>query len=644
MVDPTYSQELRTAFGGSYLLEDAPDVPPSRALLAENVSYIPGFVQTRLGFSQAYDPNEPMSALFNWISSLGDLLLWFRTSDRSVRLIDIASPSVQTVISGDLLGYAATFANAGARLYAAFFAASGLGASGARVISYQGAAYVNDLCFRPPITYVPSAPTETTTGTVTQGVHNLAYRIEYRSGFITRPSPDTGVGTPSVSTFTPVPFASAGGQNLVWTLNTTWPTGAVNVYLLMTPVANPSQYFFVPGAVQAVVGGVASAITFTVDIADELLFATGQDSTSALFLLTNTVVDTPPFFPSVVGTHGDRMFYVTTVSDNIGNSSGAVYMSDKGAYQEIAADKSLIQLPGQLDISTAISLNGLFYMFGPQWTYETLDNGSDPVTWAAAKLVDGKRGTPSPRGVEKSPSGNYAWVAVPQDGLYYFQAGYANLPISYFQTPDWNRINWDAAEVLQIKDDPGIKKVYVMAALDDATTPSHMLTWDYTNGFTPDVTNYSLDSLQDYDLGAMEVVKNGLTGMPTGIPQKKELWIGSSSNAPILRRNSSNDTDPYLDDSMPIFSNYETSLFPRQGTRGEVYQHHGADIRVKGEGTLQARAYTLDHDQSFDLLDTSLSANPGKIVHRGVDLISEGVSYLFTQGLNLIVDGDFETV
>ncbi len=608
------------------------------------MEYKPGSVSSRLGFSIAYAANLPISALYNWISSLGNNLVFYTTSDNSVHLVDITTPSDVVVIPGDLLGAAAIFSPAGARLYAAFFSSTGTGASGARVITFQNSAYVNDLCFLPPITYVPPAPTEPGVGTITAGLHYLAYRIEYRSGFITRPSPDSGNGTPGPSTFQPISFTAAGSKNLSWTLTTTWPPGAVNVYMIMTPVANPAQYFLVPGAVQPVVGGVSSAITFTIDISDDILFAQAVDSTNSIFLLTNSTVGVPPFFPVAVVAHGSRMTYITVVNDSVGNPSGAIYVSGRSAFQEITPDLSLIQLPGFNQITTAISLDGVYYMFGPQSTYRTIDNGSDPVTWPAPALVDGRRGTLAVKGALVAPSGTYAWVAS-QDGLYFFQGVFSPLPISYYQTPDWNRINWDAAQVVDIKDDPTVKKIYVIAPLDDAVTPSHILTWDYTQGFSPEQSAYSLDTIRNYNLGAIEVVKNTLSGMPIGVPQRKELWVAPSDATAILRRNSINDTHPWRDNNQPVASQWESSLFPHLGSGGgEVYQHHGADIRIKGNGPVSVVAYELDHSQQYDLLDIQCVAQPGEIIHRGLDFVSEGCSYRFAQStsdLNLIADPDF---
>lgn len=612
-------------------------------MVSDNVEFLPGQVRTRLGFGVAFDADINMSALYNWISSLGNLLLWYQRSDNSVQLIDISTPVTTQVIPGDLLGVSAYFSEAGARLFCTFYALDSTGASGARVISFVDPSFVQDLAFLPPITYVPSDPSEPGSGSVTAGLHYFGYRIEYRSGFITRPSPDTGNGVPGPATFDPLGFTTAGGANLSWTLNTAWPAGAINVYAIMTPVANPAQFFFVPGAVEPVVGGTTMSITFDIDISDDLLFSTGVDVTNSIFFLTNTVTNVPPFFPSTVFTHGNRMCYVTTVSDSNGNQTGAIYASNRGAYQEIAPDLSLIQLPGFKNIIAAISLDNVMYIFGPQWTYRTIDNGSDPDTWPTPGLVDARRGTLSVKGAVVSPAGTYAWVGVPGDGLYFFQGVFPSLPVSYYQSDVWSRINWDVPQTFDIKDDPQVKNVYVMVALDGATTPSHLLRWDYTNGFSPEAVNFSMDFIQNYNIGCMEVVRNTLTGMPDGVPQKKELWVGPSDAAPILRRKSVEDDDPYLDNDFPIFANWESSLFPRQGTRGEVYQHAGGEYRIKGDGKTDITIYTLDHSQSFECLQVDLEEAPGKIIHRSFSLISEGVSHLITQGKNLIENSSFET-
>lgn len=651
MVDPSYRKVLGKSFGGAWTLQDSTQVPHTNALQAQNVMYTRGAggvqVGTRLGFSQAFNTPDQISAMYNWVSDIGNFLFWYRISDHSIQYIDVVNqPSAQvSAIPIDLQGIAANFTPAGARLIISVFKPDGSAATGARILTYQSGSFVYDRAFRPPITYVPPAPVETAGGNVTAGLHYFGYLIVYRTGFITRPSPDTGVGFPSVNTFIPVIAITSGGTYLTWTLTTIWPVGAIAVIPIMTTATNPAQWLIPQGLSQPVVGGVSSAVTFVINIQDQLLISTGQDVTPNLTLVTNNVFDSAQIKPSVVLTHGDRAVYVVTLANSVGGISSALLVSAIGAYQNLDYALSLIQLPGQRAITTCMSLDGALYILGPQWTYQTVDNQGDPSSWATPKLVDGARGTLAIRGVQVSPSGTYGWVAS-QDGLYYFQGVFTPLPISYYQDNMWSRINWNAAQAVQIKDIPHLHKVIVMACIDGATLPNVMLTWDYTLGFGPTNGNFSFDFLQSYNLGAMEAVDNGLPGMVSAASQQQELWLGSSSPGQgILRNNQPTDANPYFDNGNPIFSLYETGLYPPEGTRtarGEIYDHHGADYRITGNGSVQPTAYTLDHAQKFDMTLIPLSPTPGLMPHRGFVAVGEGVSHLFSQGQNLVHDGSFE--
>lgn len=634
MIDSTSQALTVKDFGGALTLSDPLEVPQGYALIARNVEYVARQVQTRKGFkvaSASFEVNAATS-MFNWISSLGNYLVRFNPANRFLRIDNITTPASSALISIDLVGYAATHANAGARLYHAIFNTSGRGAIGGYVSSYQSSAFVSDVILPGPITYTPSAPTEPLAGFITAGLHRIGYRIEYRAGFTGRPCPDSGVGTPSTTTFVPISFTASGSKNCSITLNTTWPTGAVRVHIIMTPTDNLNRYLMVPGASAAVVGGAASSVTIAFSIADDDLLNNNPDEVSdSLNFLTNTVGGTAPFFPSVVFTHGDRMGYVTTVLDNVGNASGALYMSDIGKYQQLSADNHLIQLPGRLDVNTGISLDGAVYIFGPQWTYRTTDNGSFPVTWPTPALVDGRRGTLATRGVEVSPSGTYAWVA-DTTGLYLFVGAYPDLPISFEQgAAEWARINWGVAHTLQIKDYTDKKKVAVMAALDSATSPSHLLTWDYSNGKEFNRVRFSLDNINGVSMGAMEIVQNTLPTAPTAANKTKELWVGSSNAAAIYRNTSANDTGAYRDGTLGVDAQYRTSFFKPKGEE-ILWQHQGAHVRARGNGDLAVTAYSPDNLFNYQQpSNLALFTTPGDEAFLPLDLIGEGVCYDFAQ-------------
>jgi hypothetical protein len=529
MIDPTWPKATVTDFRGSQDALDDCDIGPGRAKLSQNVEFFKGVVRTRYGYGTAYEADESTCALFNWISGLGNYLVWFSAGlgVRACKLTDdppIAA-TIGAIATAGVEG--ASFAQSGPRLYVAPFGTAGAAVGAGCVVGYRSAAFFSDTMFAPPIAYTPAAPTEPSAGYITVGSHRIGYIIEHRSGYIGRPSPDVGTGTPAVQTFTPVTFVAAGSKNLSIVLNpTTWPTSAAKVHIIMSPVSNPNLYFFVPGATATVAGGASDPKTIVWSVADEDLIATGAEATDNLFFMSSTVAGTAPFNPSVLIPFGDRMGYVTTVNDINSNATGIVYFSNRNNHQQLSADKHGVQLPGQLDVITGFSMGSVVYLLGPTYIYATSDTGSDPVEWPLPSLVDGRRGTTAPRGVALSSTGQYAWVAN-ESGLWLFDgSSYASLPVSYYNL-DWKRINWAAAATLQLTDDPAAKRVYVLAALDGVSTPSHILTWDYTNGMTADRISYSLDVVGgSYAPSSICLVQNELVDAATAAKYGIEVWLG----------------------------------------------------------------------------------------------------------------------
>jgi len=634
MIDGNWSKSKVTAFSGARTLGDPTGVSPPFALQAANAEFDADDVVTRTGFGVAHDPDQAMTAMTNWLSSLGVYLVWF-TPGTGVRLIDIASPSPATVHS-TAGGAAAAFADAGARLYTAIFGTDGLGATQAVVLNYQSSAFHADKLFPAPLTYTPSAPTEPAAGRVTAGAHYLGYAIEYRHTGPLRLCPDSGVGSPSRTTFQRVTFTAAGAKNAKWTLNTTWPADAVRVHVAMTPVSNPNLYIFVPGAYADVTGGAGESHDITFDISDdELLELQGyNDATEHQLYMAQTAGGTGPFNPSSMFAHGDRMVYITTIDDLAGNSYGAAFVSNRNAFQRLTLENHLIQLPGQLNITTGMSLQGGLYLLNDNQTFVTADNGADPVQWPTPRLIDGRRGTKAPRGVTVAPSKNYGWVA-DEAGLFCFVGGaYSDLPISYYQESWWKRINWAYAYQVQVVDDAPNHRVCVLVPLDSATTPSHLLTWDYSVGKTAQKAKFSAWYFAGYDPGAIAVVQNDLSGAAVSSAGKKELWLGPSDTDAILRKMQTDETNPYRDNANEIIDfTYETALLPeRRGKRTQVLAHHGALWRITGSGSLAMTIQNQDATETATIEGETLSASPGKEIWKPTYLLGEQANYLLELG------------
>ncbi len=629
-----------TSFGGPWLLPDPSMVTTQGALLARNVEYSAGQVGTRLGFkaitfssttfasSGMYAWYAPMYG--NYGSAYSDVnLVTLKEGAFGDKLHIYNVKSTTEIGSFDAPGVALggmSCVGVGLRLYVVFFDNNQQGAETAWVGYGSSTAAPNiikaDILFPGPSGIVPTV-SEPGAGLVTAGVHRYGYLLEFPGGFTTRASPDNGgAAPPNLTTFTPVSHTAAGSKNIRLTLDFSTGTpfsdyGAPPVYVsvIMTTTANLNQYYIVPGSRTAY--GTSATYAITLSVSDGDLSSQGVDATPYLYWMTRTVwapVATPGglvFSVSYICLFGDRMAYKATQTDGNGKRVQCLYISERNNYQAITADQHLMMLPGQRNITTMFRMGGNNYIVGPHEIYSVTDTGDVPVTWPAPHLVDGRTGTLAIRGVEVAPSGQYAWIA-DQAGLFLFDGSpITALPVSYYQSSDWGRINWDAAYVVQIKDDAGKKRVHLLVPLDGAITPTHIMTFDYTDGASYLAVRYSLDNLSGYDIGAIELVRNDLPGQATGNQKQVELWLGPRTGTTYLRRASALDTNPYRDNAAAINSVYRTCPLPgRDRGQGLVQMHNGFHARIRGSGTITPILYDIDAQRSFTCRTLTMSTTP----------------------------------
>lgn len=587
-------------FGGAWTLPDAEDVPIGQgALQSNNVEFINGQVSTRKGFGQALKGVQGgvpslMTGMHNWLFGAGNYLIYWRTDGAYYTNIINTPTSTTSLFSAS--GQAGTAVSAGPRTIITSFASDQTSVIPGRIAGFQTGVYCDTL-FAPPKTYAGSW-SNVGSGLVTPGKHYLGYLLEYRSGFITRPCPDSGVFDPTSRTFTPSSITATGGAVLNFSFDTTgWDPSIAYIWAIMTPANNSTDFRIVPGSRTPIPSPGYTGV-IVVNITDDDLLATGQDATQYQFLWTQGVSTGHPFYPTAVVSLGDRMGYVTKLLTSDKSSTySALVVSDRNNHQSITADQHLVQLPGQQDITTAFSLSdGAHYIVGPHWTYSTSDNNQVPVQWPSPRVVDGRRGTQAIRGVDVSATGENAWVA-DTDGLYLFAGKYADLPISYLQTPDWKRINWAQASKIVVKDHSSKKKVYVLAPLDGATNPSHLLCWDYTNGKTPTTVKYSLQQINYYAMGSIAVVRNDLANQTDGNKKQMELWVSGSTDVPVLREMSDTDTSPYRDFNWTGLATVNGDSASGQkvihATSTNLAQlYAGMQLRI-GDGTVRAETITI---------------------------------------------------
>lgn len=644
--------KLVDQFNGPILRLDPYTVPLSSGLYAQNITYVRGEAATRNGHQAVVaQADGAIPSMANWFFVFGSSqvsVIAYYTPSIGLRTLNQLGFTVVTVMPVTGAAGASTATN-GQRLYAAFYDATGrFSTTGGQVYGWNIGA---DPLFAAPLANTPTV-TEPSAGLCTAGVCRIGFLPTTRNGYTTQLSPVNGN-----TVFTPVTFTCAGSKNLQVSI-----PGPLAAYmsggtyqLVMTTKANLNRYFAVPGTIT--LAGAPTVITAS--ISDDDLVATGTDVTSYVTLLTSSVGGVPPFNPSAVFTYSSRMGYITIDAAGF----PVVYMSDQNNYQKITADQHAIYLQGQATPVGAFSLRGVCYIGTPHAFYSVEDNGGVPATWTPAQLLDGSIGILSPTCIVVNPAQGYAAIASDR-GFYIFQGGiFPALPISYYQQSDWQRINWMVPTTVQIADDQLNKRFIVTVPLTNRVasvagtgpftittginphlypsglavkiagvsgaptitvtgpgtftipggsgtpttgatifpqTASHRMTWDYTEGDTPETVKYSLDSFAAYNMGSVAIIQNINNFL-------NEVWYGCNTAGAFIRQMDGTEALPFRDPTnagaaAAINSLYQTALIPGpegtavygQAPESTVHDFHGAHFRVAGNGQLSLLALGVD--------------------------------------------------
>lgn len=467
--DPNIRTALIAQFNGSITTgTDSYAVDPAHALYARNVQYGKGLigmdqVGTRLGHAQLVQIGSgdgAATSLANWYfiyASTQISIALYYCSAVGIRGWQQSTNILYTPFTAVTGAAGASIVSAGARFYSAFYDSTGrLGTTGGHVYGWN---IGDDPLFAAPIMTAPVI-TQPSAGVITAGTHRVGFLTTTRNGYTGTLQPVTSAGV-----FNPVSFTADGAHNAVFTLTPgTLPsylsTSPASLQVVMTTATNLNRWFAVPGAIATPLFSGANIVTFS--ITDDDLTATGTDVTSYLSNLTSTPGGTPPFNPSAIATYSSRMCY--TMIDGAGIPGVAI--SEPNAYQKLTADQNIIYLDGNNKPIQCVTLHsGVLFIAAINGFYQTSDNGGTPVTWTPPSRVDGSVGIMSPTCLLVNPQSGFILVASTQ-GFYVFQGGvFPELPLSYYQSSDWQRINWAIPTQVQVAED-GLNRVFrVMAPL-----------------------------------------------------------------------------------------------------------------------------------------------------------------------------------
>jgi len=146
-----------------------------------------------------------------------------------------------------------------------------------------------------------------------------------------------------------------------------------------------------------------------------------------------------------------------------------------------------------------------------------------------------------------------------------------------------------------------------------AAAGTYQMSWDYTEGDTPDAVKYSIDPYTSYTPRSIAMILNATSFV-------LEPWTGPSTNGPVIRKNSGHEANPYRDVDMSgvaeaIDAAYETAIVPGEDAsfQATVHDFHGAHFRVQGVGDMTIRADGIDNIRSVTPVRSplALSTTPG---------------------------------
>ncbi len=589
-----------------------PDLVRGRAFEARNVRVMPGRVVTRPGHSTTLAVPGKTTSLFQWRPTIN----WtrynylFYLSNGSIYYKNMADASAAVSL------YASTarglsYAEAGDKLYLAEFSSESAGNQGLRIVALMSAGQKWDNAFGPPLEATASV-TELPGGVVTPGTHRIGFLPEYRSGHVGPPSPivaPSPVLPGSKGTFTPYSHTvSATGKQLQVTF--TIPNTSHDIayiHAIMTRADNPNNWFIVPDATAAVAPSTASfPATFTVNFSDEDLANRATSALDYFNVLARSYDGTPPFSPSFALMYGKRLVLL---------ANDKAYVSEPDDFEYITEARHVVRLPGRRPLVCAGVLGGLLYWFGRNYTYASADNDGDPVTWATPDKISDSIGVEAPNCIEFRSTRDLAWIAS-RTGLWAFTGQYADKPITYLWRSQWDQINWAAAHTIVVKEDPVRQLVYVAVPMGAATEPSHAWVIDYSRGIGAFDVDISIDTFSGFSPTSMLLVEDSAA--------VRSMWMAPSSAGSMWKQ----DPTVYSDAGAAIDSSYECG-FLLDFFNSAPSQMEMLYFDVSGAGFLEVTFYTKDRTLNRVLAPIALSASPGRLTSRLVQMIGANGSAKF---------------
>jgi hypothetical protein len=430
-------------------------------------------------------------------------------------------------------------------------------------------------------------------GNVEEGIHLLGYVFESASGYLSSPGGFAAI-------------TNAGGKKLNVDTIGVGPAGTVARVLIATRALAVDflgdyihqTWFIVPN------GRIAN--NTDVNLLNTLSFFDLDLEDSADFLFDQLAT-----IPAGVGI-GEYNSHMIVWGENANPS--IVRVSTSGEPESFDEAEGFITVnPGDASsgVKNCFEHNSLLIIQKSQRSYYSSDNDELADTWPV-KGFDDACGT-GPHGVAQvldyGEKVENLVITAHQSGLRVFNGTFGQTPLTYPIDDLWGRINKKYFHTIQVHIDAFNNELYAVIPLDAATSPSHVLYGDFSEGLNAENIKWDLWELPRAPSTIVVDVDN----------TTEEAVIKWGSIAGNIYKF---DSSQLTDFTNAIESYAEMALLP-DGGDDTVLHFTGVRLRVKGSGTLLVTVRGLD-----DVLTTSgesitLSATPGKAIWSGFNFTSE---------------------
>lgn len=439
--------------------------------------------------------------------------------------------------------------------------------------------------------------TETIPGNFDLGIHAFACGFETNTGFITQFGAFTSITSDAglkVINLSGIPIGPPGTvarvlfgtKNIKDSVTGTWNGDYEN-----------QEWFFIPGA------RITDNFTTTRDV---------SYFDADLLDQADYILEQLPTIPAGVGITSYQGSMVVWGEDA---NQSTVRISKAGEPESFNAVEGFLQVEPSNGggVRNCVEFRSSLYILKSQRCYATQATDKEAVFWSAP-LLDGSVGTECHavgKIFERNSNTVDKYFIASRRGLLLFTGNFQE-ELTWKIGDIWDRITPQHFHKIQVMVDPDNQVVYISVPLDGSIVTNAILFGDYSDG---------LDGVK---------IKWSIWTFPHK-PVSIALDVDDLSKKIIFRfaREDQNiyqlEPTVHNDYGVAIQTIFETGQTP-QDSKGEVFHHGGARLRVYGQGNLALTVTSLDGIVVQNLSAIPLNITPGVYAFRSYNLQSEKVT------------------